>query len=170
MKGSQVGCQKGIVMSNHLTLTGNVVREIELKFTASGNARLVMPVATNRRFQAKGSDTPTEVTSFFTVIVWGSLAEHVAESVKKGDRVTVSGRVEQRTWFDAAEQRHNSFEIVADEVAVSLRFRTVKVDRPARETPDVVASEFEPEIQTDAQISAHQEDEPEAEESFAMAG
>ncbi len=119
-------------MSNHLTLTGNVVREPEVRFTPSGNTRLVMPVATNRRFTAKGSDTPTEVTSFFTVIVWGQLAEHVAESIQKGDRVTVNGRVEQRTWFDEQEQRHQSFEIVADDVAASLRFRTAKIDRPAR--------------------------------------
>jgi single-strand DNA-binding protein len=122
-------------MSNHLTLTGNVVREPEVRFTASGNARLVMPVATNRRFLAKGSDTPTEVASFFSVIVWGQLAEHVAESVKKGDRVTVTGRVEQRTWTDEHEQRHQSFEIVADDVAASLRFRTAAIDRTLRVLP-----------------------------------
>jgi single-strand DNA-binding protein len=119
-------------MSNHLTLTGNVVREPQLGFTASGNARLAMPVATNRRFQAKGSETPTEVVSFFTVIVWGQLAEHVAETISKGDRVTVTGRVEQRTWTDEHEQRHQSFEIVADDVAASLRFRTAKIDRTTR--------------------------------------
>jgi single-strand DNA-binding protein len=127
--------RKEFVMSNHLTLTGNVVREPEIRFTASGNARLVMPVATNRRFQAKGSDTPTEVASFFTVIVWGQLAEHVGESVKKGDRVTVTGRVEQRTWTDENEQRHQSFEIVADDVAASLRFRSAAIDRNLRILP-----------------------------------
>jgi single-strand DNA-binding protein len=119
-------------MSNHLTLTGNVVREPELRFSASGSPRLVMPVATNRRFLAKGSDTPTDVASFFSVIVWGQLAEHVAESICKGDRVTVTGRVEQRTWTDENEQRHQSFEIVADDVAASLRFRTAKIDRASR--------------------------------------
>jgi single-strand DNA-binding protein len=151
-------------MSNHLTLTGNVVRDIELKFTASGNPRLVMPVATNRRFQAKGSDTPTEVTSFFTVIVWGQLAEHVAESVIKGDRVTISGRVEQRTWFDDAEQRHNAFEIVADEVAVSLRFRTAKLDRPVR-----VVSSQEIADGDVSDVSEPSETHDELDESFALA-
>ncbi len=119
-------------MSNHLTLTGNVVRDPELRYTAGGSPRVVMPVATTRRFQAKGADQPTEVTSFFTVIVWGQLGEHVAESLFKGDRVTISGRVEQRSWVDEAQQRHSSFDIVADDVAASLRFRTAKIDRTAR--------------------------------------
>ncbi len=126
-------------MSNHLTLTGNIVRDPELRYTAGGSPRAVMPVATSRRFQAKGADQPTEVTSFFTVIVWGQLAEHVSESLRKGDRVTISGRVEQRSWVDEAQQRHSSFDIVADDVAASLRFRTARIDRTARavtEAPD----------------------------------
>ncbi len=133
-------------MSNHLTLTGNIVRDPELRYSASGIARTVMAVATTRRFQAKGADQPTEVTSFFTVIVWGSLAEHVAESLVKGDRVTVSGRVEQRSWVDEDEQKRSSFDIVADDVAASMRFRTVRIDRTSRAdaqaaAPTVAASE-----------------------------
>jgi single-strand DNA-binding protein len=119
-------------MSNHLTLTGNVVRDPELRYAANGTARVVLPVATNRRFQPKGAEQATEVVSFFTVIVWGTLAEHVSESLMKGDRVTVSGRVEQRSWVDEAQQRHSSFEIVADDVAASLRFRSARIDRTAR--------------------------------------
>ncbi len=119
-------------MSNHLTLTGNVVRDPELRYTAGGTPRVVMPVASTRRFQPKGADQATEATSFFTVIIWGELGEHAAESLAKGDRVTVSGRVEQRTWLDEAQQRHTSFDIVADDVAASLRFRTAKIDRTER--------------------------------------
>lgn len=127
-------------MSNHLTLTGNIVRDPELRYSASGVARTVMAVATTRRFQAKGADQPTEVTSFFTVIVWGMLAEHVTESLVKGDRVTVSGRVEQRSWVDEDEQKRSSFDIVADDVAASMRFRTVRIDRTARAELQVPAA------------------------------
>lgn len=121
-------------MTNHITLTGNVTRDPELRFTTTGQARTVIAIATNRRFQAKGAAEPTEITSFFSAVAWGSLAEHTAESLKKGDRVTVTGRVDQRSWIDDNGQPHSSFEVVADEVALSLRFRSAEVDRTRRES------------------------------------
>jgi single-strand DNA-binding protein len=127
-------------MSNHISLVGNITRALELRYTANGTPRLVIPIATSRRFQAKGSDEPTEVTSFFTAVAWGALAEHAATSLLKGDRVSITGRVEQRTWMDAEERKHNAFEVVADDVAVSLRFRTAVIDRPERSAAQPVDS------------------------------
>jgi single-strand DNA-binding protein len=121
-------------MSNHISLVGNVTRPLELRYTANGTPRLLIPIATSRRFLAKGSEEATEVTSFFTAIAWGALAEHAATSLLKGDRISITGRVEQRTWIDAEEKKHNAFEVVADDVAVSLRFRTAAIDRPQRST------------------------------------
>jgi single-strand DNA-binding protein len=122
-------------MTNHITLIGNVTRDPELRFTTSGQARTMITVATNRRFQAKGATEPTEITAFFSVVAWGQLAEHSTESLRKGDRVTVSGRVDHRKWVDADGQNHDSFDVIADDVALSLRFRTAEVDRTRRETP-----------------------------------
>jgi single-strand DNA-binding protein len=122
-------------MTNHITLIGNVTRDPELRFTTSGQARTMITVATNRRFQAKGAAEPTEITAFFTVVAWGQLAEHSTESLRKGDRVTVSGRVDHRKWVDADGKSHDSFDVIADDVALSLRFRTAEVDRTRREVP-----------------------------------
>ncbi len=122
-------------MTNHITLSGNVTRDPELRFTTSGQGRTVITLATNRRFQPKGATEPTEITAFFSVVAWGSLAEHSAESLRKGDRVTITGRVDHRNWVDENGLPHSSFDVVADEVAVSLKFRTAIVDRTRREPP-----------------------------------
>ncbi len=126
-------------MTNHITLIGNVTRDPELRFTTSGQARTMITVATNRRFQAKGAAEPTDITAFFTVVAWGQLAEHSTESLRKGDRVTVSGRVDHRKWVDADGKSHDSFDVIADDVALSLRFRTAAVDRTARVQPGATA-------------------------------
>jgi single-strand DNA-binding protein len=129
-------------MTNHITLIGNVTRDPELRFTATGQARTMISVATNRRFQAKGATEATEVTAFFTTVAWGQLAEHSVESLRKGDRVTITGRVDHRKWVDENGQSHNSFDVIADDVALSLRFRTAEVDRTKRESaPDVVSDQ-----------------------------
>jgi single-strand DNA-binding protein len=73
-----------------------------------------------------------EQTSFFDVQVYGSLAENVANSVQKGTRVVVTGRMEQRTWETDNGEKRNAFEIVADEVAPSLRWATAAVTRTPR--------------------------------------
>lgn len=130
-------------MSNHITLTGNITRDPELKFTASGQGRTVLTIATNRRFFPKGAAEPTEVTAFFTVVAWSQLAEHVCESLRKGDRVTVSGRLDQRTWTDENGQPHSAFEVAADDVAASVRFRTVNIDRPQRDDSSPPASQLD---------------------------
>jgi single-strand DNA-binding protein len=121
-------------MSNHITLIGNVTRDPELRFSNSGQARTVISLATNRRYLPKGAVEPTEVTSYFTVVAWGQLAEHAVESLRKGDRVTATGRVDHRKWADEDGKPHNSFEVVADDVALSLRFRAASPDRTRRES------------------------------------
>jgi single-strand DNA-binding protein len=142
-------------MTNHITLTGNVTRDPELRFTTTGQARIVVAIATNRRFQAKGAAEPTEITSFFSVVAWGSLAEHAAESLKKGDRVTVTGRVDQRSWIDDNGQPHSSFEVVADELALSLRFRSAEVDRARRESAPTRMNDGG--VQAELVVGAHSE-------------
>lgn len=117
---------------NFVMIVGNAARQPELRFTASGQAVTTFGVAVNRRWQNKQTQEWEEAVSFFDVVAWQQLAENVAESVDKGSRVTVSGRLEQRSWETQEGDKRSKVEIVADDIALSLRFGTAvyrKVDR-----------------------------------------
>ena len=119
-------------LSNSITLVGNLTKEPDLKYTSNGTAALTMSVAVNRRWTSQKTGETSEVVAFFSVVTFGALAENVAESLKKGDRVVVNGRVDQRSWQDEDGGRHTSFEVVADEVATSLRFCTAALTKVQR--------------------------------------
>jgi single-strand DNA-binding protein len=93
-------------------------------------------VAVNRRWQNRESNEWEESTSFFDVVTWRDLAENVALSLTKGSRVLVSGRLEQRSWETDGGERRSKVEIVADDVAASLRFATIDVHRVHRPVAD----------------------------------
>src|SRR5918912_750227 len=116
---------------NNITIVGNITRDPELRFTPSGQANARLGVAVNRRWQDKGSGEWQEATSFFDVICWRELAENVSEALKRGARVVVTGRLEQRTWEQDGNKR-SVVEIIADEVAPSLRWATAKVEKTER--------------------------------------
>ena len=127
-------------MSNTTTLTGNLTRDPEIRYTRDGQASTTFGVAVTRRWQARGGDAWEEATSFFDVICWRDLAENVALSLTKGARVVVTGRLEQRSWETEEGERRTKVEIVADEVGPSLRFATAevsRVERPVTEPADV---------------------------------
>jgi single-strand DNA-binding protein len=116
---------------NSITIVGNITRDPELRFTPSGQANARLGVAVNRRWQDRNSGEWQEATSFFDVICWRELAENVSESLKRGTRVVVTGRLEQRTWEQDGNKR-SVVEIIADEVAPSLRWATAKVEKTER--------------------------------------
>ena len=116
---------------NNITVVGNITRDPELRFTPSGQANARLGVAVNRRWQDRNSGEWQEATSFFDVICWRELAENVSESLKRGARVIVTGRLEQRTWEQEGNKR-SVVEIIADEVAPSLRWATAKVEKTER--------------------------------------
>jgi single-strand DNA-binding protein len=116
---------------NSITIVGNITRDPELRFTPSGQANARLGVAVNRRWQDRSSGEWQEATSFFDVICWRELAENVSESLKRGARVIVTGRLEQRTWEQEGNKR-SVVEIIADEVAPSLRWATAKVEKTER--------------------------------------
>ena len=120
--------------SNSITLVGNLTKEAILKFSANGSAIATLSIAVNRRWRSQAGES-TEVVSFFSVVVFGALAENVATSLSRGDRVVVNGRVDQRSWQDDEGVRHTSFEVVADEVATSLRFCTASLTKVSRTQP-----------------------------------
>jgi single-strand DNA-binding protein len=116
---------------NTITIVGNITRDPELRFTPSGQANARLGVAVNRRWQDRNSGEWQEATSFFDVICWRELAENVSESLKRGTRVLVTGRLEQRSWEQDGNKR-SAVEIIADEVAPSLRWATAKVEKTER--------------------------------------
>lgn len=110
--------------NNTVTVVGNVTRDPELRFTPNGAAVANFGLAWNRKGQ-----NDEEVVSFFDVTCWSGLAENVAESITKGSRVVVYGRLDQRSWENQDGERRSKVEIVADDVAPSLRWATVEITR-----------------------------------------
>jgi single-strand DNA-binding protein len=108
-------------MSNTVTITGNLTREPEIRYTREGQATAQLGVAVNRRWQDRSTQEWTEATSFFDVVCWRDLAENVALSFSKGMRVVVTGRLEQRSWeTDEGEHRSKVFSELRDEKASVL--------------------------------------------------
>ena len=110
---------------NTITEVGNLTSDPELKFTNSGMAQVKLSIAVNRKVKE------VETTSFFNIVAWGSLAENVANSLHKGNRVIVAGRLEQRTWETDKGEKRNTVEIVADCIGLDLRFNQVNVENGA---------------------------------------
>ncbi|MGP8058636.1 MAG: single-stranded DNA-binding protein [Acidimicrobiales bacterium] len=121
-------------MNNCTTVTGNLTREPEIRYTRDGQANTVLGVAVNRRWQDRETKEWEEAVSFFDVVCWRELAENAALSLAKGMRVVVTGRLEQRSWETEEGDRRSKVEIVADEIAPSLRFATAEVQRNERRT------------------------------------
>jgi single-strand DNA-binding protein len=117
---------------NTITIVGNVTRDPELRFTTSGQAATSFGLAVNRRWQNRQSGEWEEAVSFFDVTCWRDLAENVAESVTKGARLIVTGRLEQRSWETDEKEKRYMVEVIADEVGPSLRWATAEVRKNER--------------------------------------
>ncbi len=120
---------------NSISIVGNATRDPELRYTPSGISQVTLGVAVNRSWRNQQSNEWEERTSFFNVVCWRELADNVGGSIKKGMRVIVSGRLEQRSWETEAGEKRSVVEIVADEVGPSLRFATADVHRTERRGP-----------------------------------
>ena len=114
------------------SITGNLTREPEIRYTKEGQATTQLGVAVTRRWQDRTTAEWQEATSFFDVVCWRDLAENVALSLTKGMRVVVSGRLEQRSWEIEDGEHRSKVEIVADEIGPSLRYATADVHRTER--------------------------------------
>jgi single-strand DNA-binding protein len=115
---------------NSVTLTGNITRDPELRFTPSGQAIATFGIAVNRRFQRNGQWE--EQTSFFNITAWGTLGENVSNSLQKGARIIVNGRLEQRSWETQEGEKRSVVEVVADEIGPSLRWATAEITKNDR--------------------------------------
>ena len=120
---------------NSVTLVGNLTRDPELRYTPAGAATCQFGLAVNRRWQNRQTQEWEEQTSFFNVTCWGDLGDNVSESLAKGARVIVTGRLEQRSWETPEGEKRSVVEIVADEVGPSLRWATAQVTKTERQGP-----------------------------------
>lgn len=114
--------------SNFITFIGNLTDDPELRFTQGGAPVASFRVASNRRFNDR-SGNQQEETTFLNVNAWRELAENAAESLSKGDRVIVIGRVKVRSYENRENQTVWVTEIEADEIAPSLRWARAEVSR-----------------------------------------
>ncbi len=123
-------------MSTPVTLTGRVVADPELRFSAKGQPVARFTVVTSRRVRDSQSGEWSDAdTSFWDCVAFGQLAENIAESLGKGTAVLVTGRAAQEEWETKDGQKRRSIKVTADEVAPSLRFATCKVAKVARSKP-----------------------------------
>ena len=122
-------------MANDTTITivGNLVDDPELRFTPSGAAVAKFRIASTPSFFDKTTNAWKDGEALFlTVNVWRQMAENVAESLTRGARVVVHGRLRQRGWETKEGEKRTSYEIEADEVGPSLRYATAKVNKVSR--------------------------------------
>ena len=117
---------------NTVELIGNVTRDPELRFTPSGAAVANFGLAVNRRWMNRKTNEWEEDVSFFDVVCWRELAENCTESLTKGTRVMVSGRLDQRSWDTQEGEKRSKVEVVADEIGPSLRWATAQVTKTER--------------------------------------
>jgi single-strand DNA-binding protein len=116
-----------------ITIVGNLVDDPELRFTPSGAAVAKFRIASTPRFLDKQTNEWKDGESLFlTCNVWRQAAENVAESLQRGMRVIVQGRLKQRSYETKEGEKRTVYEIEADEVGPSLRNATAKVAKTTR--------------------------------------
>jgi len=116
-----------------ITVIGNLTDDPELRFTPSGAAVARFRVASTPRFLDRQTNEWKDGEPLFLQCqVWRQAAENVAESLHRGARVIVSGRLRQRTYETREGEKRTVFELEVDEVGPSLRYATAKVQKMAR--------------------------------------
>ena len=116
-----------------ITIIGNLVDDPDLRFTPSGAAVANFRIAsTPRTFDRQNNEWKDGETLFMTCSVWRQAAENVAESLQRGTRVIVQGRLKSRSYETREGEKRTVFEIDVDEVGPSLRSATAKVTRASR--------------------------------------
>lgn len=118
-----------------ITVVGNLTADPELRFTPSGAAVANFTVAsTPRQFDRQANEWQDQETLFMRCSVWREAAENVAESLSKGNRVIVQGRLKARSYETREGDRRTSIELDVDEVGPSMKYATAKVQRNVKGT------------------------------------
>lgn len=112
------------------SVSGNLTRPPELRYTPEGRAVVTMRVAETERIRDPETDRWKDgQTEFYDVVAWGEQGEHCAEDLDKGDRIAAVGSWQVQKWTDDQDQERSKTVLVARDVGPSLLFRHVKVNR-----------------------------------------
>jgi single-strand DNA-binding protein len=117
---------------NTVVVVGNLTDDPELRFTPQGVAVANFRLAVSRRVKDESGQWKDGETSFFRISCWRQLAENVAESLTRGSRTMVAGRLRMRQWETQEGEKRSVVEIEADEVGPSLKWATAKVEKTSR--------------------------------------
>ncbi len=116
-----------------MTLVGNLVEDPELRFTPAGQPVSKFRVASTPRYRDNSTgEWKDGDTLFLTCVAWRQLADHVAESLERGMRAIVTGRIKQRSYETQEGEKRTVYELQVDEAGPSLRSATAKVDKATR--------------------------------------
>jgi len=111
---------------NNIYLLGNLTRDPEIKYTNEGIAITEMGLAVNKKWTDKNGKE-SETVDFFNITTWNNLAENCAATLKKGNRILVSGHLNLRSWENKEGKKYNITSITADVVAASLEFNQISI-------------------------------------------
>ena len=125
---------KAPVEGRYVTLAGNITRDPELRFSSKGTAWCSVGLAVTPRARGDDGTWTDGETTFYELVTFGDMAEHVAE-LAKGTRVVACGKVEVETWTGKDGTERETLKLLADEVGASLRYASVDVRRTSRKAP-----------------------------------
>ncbi len=127
---------------NQVTVVGNLTDDPELRYTPNGAAVCKFRIAVNRRIQDGQGNWKDGEASYFSVNCWRGLGENAAETLTRGTRVIVAGRLQYRSWENQEGEKRSAIEIEADEVGPSLKWATAKIERQTRSSSATSGSDW----------------------------
>ncbi len=119
-------------MTTNTSLVGNLTSDPELRFTSTGKAVLECEVAV-KPYAPK--DQPQPETTYHKLVCFGALAEHVADCLKKGDRVVVAGETKVETWTGRDGKERTTTKVIVDGLGPDLRFNLARIEQPQHPKP-----------------------------------
>jgi len=137
-----------MAIDNQVTIIGNVTRDPEVRHTPTGLTVVQLGIACNDR--KKVGDQWEDIPNFFDVVVFSELGMNVADTIHKGDRAIVVGKLRWSSWENDKGEKRTKVEIVADEVAPSLKWAVANVKR----TKQTAAASRDPHAGVDAARAA----------------
>ncbi len=147
-----------------VTFVGQLISAPKLDYAQNGQATCKFTFLVSRTWKDRNSGKDRETRITLPVVTWGSLAENVAKSLEKGDRVLVMGREEEKTWDDEHRERHTRIELTANDVGPCASWATFEVTRnprPERDAPPAEAAPSRPRDTVDIHTASRPADDEE---------